>query len=127
MNEKELIEGISFPKRSLDIDMIDCCELGIDGVTYETQFVAVEVYDNDVTKNSNINHSKIFKTTNRFRGTMMENITEMVETLKEQNIFREGFDYELYFDENMDNEPILCNVSNKEIVSMTGVDEDDFI
>ena len=124
MNEKELIEGISFPKRSLDIDMIDCCELGIDGVTYETQFVAVEVYDNDVAKNPNINHSKIFKTTNRFRGTMMENITEMVETLKEQNIFREGFDYELYFDENMDNEPILCNVSNKEIVSMTGVDED---
>ena len=124
MNEKELIEGISFPKRSLDIDMNDCCKLGIDGVTYETQFVAVEVYDNDVTKNSNINHSKIFKTTNRFRGTMMENITEMVETLKEQNIFREGFDYELYFDENMDNEPILCNVSNKEIVSMTGVDED---
>ena len=124
MNEKELIEGISFPKRSLDIDMIDCCELGIDGITYETQFVAVEVYDNDVAKNPNINHSKIFKTTNRFRGTMMENITEMVETLKEQNIFREGFDYELYFDENMDNEPILCNVSNKEIVSMTGVDED---
>ena len=124
MNEKELIEGISFPKRSLDINMIDCCELGIDGITYETQFVAVEVYDNDVAKNPNINHSKIFKTTNRFRGTMMENITEMVETLKEQNIFREGFDYELYFDENMDNEPILCNVSNKEIVSMTGVDED---
>lgn len=118
MEEKELIEPIIFPIKHLEIGMIDYRELGIDGVTYNTLRVGIEVYDCDTV----CNHYKYFKTNDRFRGTMEDNIKTCVKELIEQKVFKDGIDYELFFGENQDCQPITCTVYNNEIGEIKNVE-----
>ena len=121
MNEKELIEGISFPVKHLEVYLNSATAVNIDGSRgdYSDGYSIIDVYDRD----KRCNHSKTFYGDDDvYDGETKENIITCINYLKCEKILKDGINYEMYFGDNIKDEPITCNVYNGEIVKMKGVE-----
>ena len=110
MNEKELIEGISFPVKHLEVYLNKAYSVDIEGNEGCEDFGILYVYDEEEQRN----HGKaIYTESDIYEGDTEDNMITCVDYMRYSEIIKSGIEYELYFGDDENGKPITLGISSK--------------
>ena len=110
MNKEELIEGISFPVKHLEVYLNKAYSVDIMGNGDCEEFGILDVYDGE----EQCNHSKtIYTESDIYEGDTEDNMITCVDYMRYSEIIKSGIEYELYFGDDENDKPITLGISSK--------------